>query len=35
MRNGNTFGGVRQYGRVGPDTIGAFVSKIRPTPSCG
>jgi hypothetical protein len=35
MRNGNTFGGVRQYGRVGPHTIGAFVSKIRPTPRCG
>jgi hypothetical protein len=35
MRNGNTFGGIGQYGRVGPNTIGAFVGRIRPNPrSC-
>jgi hypothetical protein len=35
MRNGNTFGGNRQWGRVGPRTQGAFTSRIRSTPSCG
>jgi hypothetical protein len=35
MRNGNTFGGDRQWGRVGPRTMGAFTSRIRPTPACG
>ncbi len=35
MRNGNTFGGNRQWGRVGPRTLGAFTSKIRSTPTCG
>jgi hypothetical protein len=34
MRNGNTFGGARQYGHVGPRTLGAFVSRITPTPAC-
>lgn len=34
MRNGNTFGRDSQYGRVGPHTIGAFISAIRPMPSC-
>ena len=34
MRNGNTFGGDRQWGRVGPRTLGAFTSRIRPTPGC-
>jgi hypothetical protein len=35
MRNGNTFGGDRQWGKVGPRSLGAFVSRIRPTPGCG
>ena len=35
MRNGNTFGRDRQWGRVGPNTRGAFVSRIRPVPECG
>jgi hypothetical protein len=35
MRNGNTFGGNRQWGRVGPRTQGAFTSRIRSTPGCG
>ena len=35
MRNGNTFGGDRQWGRVGPRTLGAFTSRIRSTPGCG
>jgi hypothetical protein len=35
MRNGNTFGGNRQWGRVGPRTQGAFASAIRATPGCG
>ncbi len=35
MRNGNTFGGNRQWGRVGPRTQGAFASAIRSTPGCG
>jgi hypothetical protein len=34
MHNGNTFGGSRQYGHVGPHTLGAFVSRIMPTPNC-
>src|SRR5580700_524560 len=34
MRNGNTFGGDAQYGKVGPSTIGAFASAIRPNPNC-
>jgi hypothetical protein len=35
MHNGNTFGGNRQWGRVGPRSQGAFVSRIRSTPGCG
>ena len=35
MRNGNTFGRDRQWGRVGPRTLGAFTSRIRSTPGCG
>jgi hypothetical protein len=34
MRNGNTFGGDQQYGQVGPTTLGAFASAIRPNPNC-
>ena len=34
MTNGNTFGGVKQYGSVGPNTIGAFAGPIRPNPHC-
>jgi hypothetical protein len=32
MRNGRTFGGFRQYGRVTPATIGAFASAVRRNP---
>ena len=35
MRNGNTFGRDRQWGHLGPNTRGAFVSRIRPIASCG
>jgi hypothetical protein len=34
MNNGRSFGGVKQYGKVGPGTIGAFAGPIRPQPSC-
>ncbi|HEY2442150.1 MAG TPA: hypothetical protein VGI31_03360 [Streptosporangiaceae bacterium] len=34
MRNGNTFGGDAQYGKVTPHTIGAFAGAIRANPSC-
>ena len=34
MNNGRSFGGVKQYGKVGPRTIGAFVGPIRRQPSC-
>ena len=34
VRNGNTFGGDRQYGTVGPTTLGAFASAVRPHPGC-
>ena len=34
MRNGNTFGGDKQYGKVGPSTLGAFASAILPNPNC-
>ena len=34
MRNGNTFGGDTQYGSVGPGTLGAFASAVRPNPNC-
>jgi hypothetical protein len=34
MSNGRTFGRDRQYGSVGPNSIGAFVGPIMPNPSC-
>lgn len=34
MTNGNTFGKQKQYGKVGPGSIGAFVSKIISNPNC-
>jgi hypothetical protein len=34
MHNGATFGGNRQYGKVGPGTIGAFVGALRRNPTC-
>jgi hypothetical protein len=34
MQNGNTFGGLAQYGSVTPDTLGAFAGPIRSNPSC-
>jgi hypothetical protein len=34
MHNGATFGGDRQYGKVGPGTIGAFAAPIRRNPAC-
>ncbi len=34
MRNGSTFGGDKQYGSVGPNTIGAFAGPVRPNPEC-
>jgi hypothetical protein len=34
MTNGKTFGGDAQYGKVGPGTLGAFASPIRPNPTC-
>jgi hypothetical protein len=34
MTNGNTFGGDKQYGSVGPNTIGAFAGPVRPNPHC-
>ncbi|HEY3903526.1 MAG TPA: hypothetical protein VGM14_06470 [Streptosporangiaceae bacterium] len=34
MTNGNTFGKDKQYGKIGPGTLGAFVSKILPNPNC-
>jgi hypothetical protein len=34
MRNGNTFGGDAQYGRVTPSSLGAFTGPIEPNPSC-
>jgi hypothetical protein len=35
VRNGNTFGGDKQYGSVGPTTLGAFASAVQPNPNCG
>ncbi len=32
MRNGNTFGGDQQYGKVGPRTLSVFASAILPNP---
>jgi hypothetical protein len=34
LRNGRTFGGDAQYGKVGPGTIGAFAGPVRPNPAC-
>ena len=34
MRNGNTFGGLAQYGSVGPGTLGAFAGPILRNPNC-
>jgi hypothetical protein len=34
MKNGNTFGGSKQYGSVTPKTLGAFASAIRANPNC-
>jgi hypothetical protein len=34
MTNGNTFGGAKQYGSVGPATIGAFASPVMRNPNC-
>ena len=34
MHNGAAFGGDRQYGKVGPGTIGAFVGALRKNPAC-
>jgi hypothetical protein len=34
MSNGNTFGGDKQYGSVGPDTIGAFAGRVQTNPGC-
>jgi hypothetical protein len=34
MTNGNTFGKDKQYGKVGPGTIGAFAGPILPNPNC-
>jgi hypothetical protein len=34
MGNGNTFGQDKQYGQVGPNTLGAFAGPIRSNPRC-
>ena len=34
MTNGNTFGKDKQYGKIGPGTLGAFVGQILPNPNC-
>jgi hypothetical protein len=34
MHNGNAFGRDKQYGKVGPGTIGAFASPIMTNPHC-
>ena len=34
MRNGNTFGGDAQYGKVTPDSLGAFVGPVLRNPNC-
>jgi hypothetical protein len=34
MPNGNTFGKLKQYGRIGPTTMGAFAGTVRRNPSC-
>jgi hypothetical protein len=33
MTNGRTFGKLKQYGKVGPDMIGAFAGPIRRNPA--
>jgi hypothetical protein len=35
MRNGNTFGGPRQYGQPSGYFFGTLMSKITPTSHCG
>jgi hypothetical protein len=34
MHNGNQFGQLRQYGKVGPGTLGAFAGPVRANPGC-
>jgi hypothetical protein len=34
MPNGNKFGGLKQYGKIGPGTMGAFAGAVRRNPSC-
>jgi hypothetical protein len=34
MHNGNTFGGDAQYGKVTPDSLGAFVGPVLRNPNC-
>jgi hypothetical protein len=34
MHNGNAFGRDKQYGKVGPGTIGAFTGPIMANPHC-
>ncbi len=34
MHNGNTFGGVAQYGKVTPGSLGAFVGPVMRNPNC-
>jgi hypothetical protein len=34
VRNGNTFGGDKQYGSVGPGTLGAFAGAVQRNPNC-
>lgn len=34
MNNGRSFGGDKQYGKVGPGTMGAFAGRVRSQPSC-
>jgi hypothetical protein len=35
MRNGNTFGGPKQYGQPSGYFFGTLMSKITPTSHCG
>jgi hypothetical protein len=34
MSNGRRFGRDKQYGKVGPATMGAFAGRVRPQPAC-
>jgi hypothetical protein len=34
MPNGNEFGRLHQYGKVGPGTLGAFAGPVRANPGC-